>query len=264
MIAIHGMDDGTDPYWGGGHSYWGAESVPQAVEEWSQHNGCKRTSASENTNGVVVHRHTQCTDGAEIVLVSIEGGGHAQAVLSPSKSRWTIQHGPHKLPVTYVNITEVVWQFFLEHGAVAASGHKAARPLWNANTLPLNNYAFQGDLSSAMSKSEVHRSVNTGYMRQPVSVSAGHARTSNSRAKVVCTVTLVASLIMVVVSGTLFIYFQSRMCVSGNHDCCFISGDHCCSLTNLGKVVSARVTNVETIQESETQLQGIVSMEVET
>jgi len=255
MIAVHGMDDGIDPYWGGGPAYWGAESVPQAVEEWSRFNGCRHTSASENTSGVVIYRHTQCTDDADIVLVSIEGGGHTQPIISMNRTRMTIRCGPRRLPFTYVNVTQVVWQFFLKHGA-AASRHKAAQPLSDPIIFPVSNsYAFQGGLSSTISRSEVHRSVNTAHPRHSVSLSVGHARRSISRAKAASTVMLVASVITAVMSGTLCIYFRSKTFVPGDHRYSFLSGDDCHGFTHLGQVV-------ETAQEQHRTL-GLIEVETE-
>jgi len=192
MIAVHGMDDGIDPYWGGGPAYWGQESVPQAIQEWSRFNGCQRSLSSESIPGVVIYRHTQCIDEADVVLLSVEGGGHTQPIVSMKTSRPTIRCGPHHLPVVYVNVTQVVWHFFLEHGAAAPS-HAAK-----------NSVAFQGNLSSAMSTIEVPRGVDMVAGQLPES--AGQAQRSLSKAEAACMVTLLASITTALVSATLFFY----------------------------------------------------------
>jgi len=210
MIAIHGTDDGIDPYWGGGPEYWGQESVPQAIDEWSQFNGCQHISASESTSGIVIYRHTQCTEGADVVLVSVEGGGHIQPILSWNASRPTIRCGLHHLPVAYVNVTGVVLRFFLEHGA-AATSHKAAQPSSDSSNSPTSSsVAFKGELSLAMSKSEVQRGVDLATGQLPAS--AGQAQQSLSSAKAACIVTFLASITTALVSVTLFFFYchQSR------------------------------------------------------
>jgi len=204
MIAVHGMDDGIDPYWGGGPAYWGQESVPQAIQEWSRFNGCQRSLSSESIPGVVIYRHTQCIDEADVVLLSVEGGGHTQPIVSMKTSRPTIRCGPHHLPVVYVNVTQVVWHFFLEHGAAAPSPHTAN-----------NIVAFQGKLFSATSKNEVHRGADMAAGQSPEP--AGQAQRSLSRAKAACMVALLTSITTALVSVTLFFYHHwSGISILGN------------------------------------------------
>jgi polyhydroxybutyrate depolymerase len=200
MIAFHGMDDTCNRYWGGGAPYWGQESVPQAIEEWSQFNGCQRTSASERTSGVVIYRHTQCTDGADVMLVSIEGGGHTWPFLSMNESRRTFRSGIHKLPVVYINVTQMLWRFFLEHGAADLSLHT------DSISSPINNsLAFKGKYSSAFSKSQVQRGVDMAARQLPES--AAQAHWSLSRARTACIVTLLALITTALVSATMFFFF---------------------------------------------------------
>jgi len=201
MIAFHGVDDGMNHYWGGGPDYWGQESVPQAIEEWSHFNGCQHTSASEHTSGVVIYKHTQCTDGADIVLVSIRGGGHTYPMISSNAAQQTIRCGPHHLPVAYVNITQFVWQFFLEHGTVTDLTHSDFN--FSATT---DSLGFKGNLSSAASTSEDHLHVN-GPEMQP-SESADRAPQLLSMAQVSCMVLILISSITAAVSVGLFCYYQ--------------------------------------------------------
>jgi polyhydroxybutyrate depolymerase len=119
---IHGTDDPLVPYRGGPMprtKLGGAVlSVPDAIKFWATHNHCSLPSVStelpdmDAADQTRVRRddYTRCTDGAEVVLYTVEGGGH------------TLPGGTQYLPVKLIGQTshdvdgsEVIWKFFAAH-----------------------------------------------------------------------------------------------------------------------------------------------------
>ncbi len=111
-IIFHGTDDPIVPYDGGlaGDSRFIFPSIPTWVAELGMHNGCDSTPneipASGDVTGI---RYENCTEDAEVIFYTIQGGGHS----------WP---GGGYLPVFLVgattqdiDATRVIWDFFEKH-----------------------------------------------------------------------------------------------------------------------------------------------------
>lgn len=76
IMAFHGTSDPINPYKGHGNPEYWYDSVPKAIEQWVDFNGCKRNETQQLSPSVIAEKHTDCTDGADVVLVKIDYGGH--------------------------------------------------------------------------------------------------------------------------------------------------------------------------------------------
>src|SRR3954454_4555888 len=74
VIAVHGTNDGTNPYDGGGQPDW-QYTVPQAVARWAELLGCQPqetvTSFSPNVDQI---SHSGCRGYSSITLYRVSGG----------------------------------------------------------------------------------------------------------------------------------------------------------------------------------------------
>lgn len=100
ILAFHGTADTTNPYAGGGESYWGT-SVESAIDGWGQHNGC-----GPRRERVVAPTVTELAYGgggcADVVLYRIDGFGHAwPGAIDPQR-----EHG---------SADDLLWAFFESH-----------------------------------------------------------------------------------------------------------------------------------------------------
>jgi polyhydroxybutyrate depolymerase len=115
VLMINGTADQHVPYQGG----TGKKSlhpridkpVSHAVSLWVERNGCSRkpiTTRSASSN-MVIDRYSGGRDGTEVVLYTVEGGGHA----------WPGGRNPRVLadePNTMeISATDVIWDFFQSH-----------------------------------------------------------------------------------------------------------------------------------------------------
>ncbi len=121
VVAFHGTADPVVSYAGGPHpvSVLGTRMSRRAgsigylpveawIAGWGERNGCEGTPEAPAANGDArAIRYTHCTDGAEVLLYTIEGGGHT----------W-----PGGLPVPFmgktsrdINATAIIWEFFQAH-----------------------------------------------------------------------------------------------------------------------------------------------------
>lgn len=115
ILVMHGKTDPRSPYMGGsttsGHKNL---SVDATVSFWMQVNGCQTPankieyfdSLLDGTN-VVQTTYSSCLEGTQVVLFTIEGGGHT----------WPM--GFQYLPVSIIgvtsqeiNATSIIWNFF--------------------------------------------------------------------------------------------------------------------------------------------------------
>ena len=84
VLAVHGTADQLVPYRGGpparsvpGSDTWQNRSVAESVGFWVDQDRCP-TAPTESRDGAVVRAsHAPCAGGLEVVLYSIDGGGHA-------------------------------------------------------------------------------------------------------------------------------------------------------------------------------------------
>jgi polyhydroxybutyrate depolymerase len=104
VLAIHGTDDQTNPFSGGGGVRWGY-SVERAAARWATLDGCGSAPASEQVSSQVTRmRYGACRGDGAVVLYRIDapaaqGGGHV----------WP---GGRRAPPSELDATQVVLEFF--------------------------------------------------------------------------------------------------------------------------------------------------------
>jgi polyhydroxybutyrate depolymerase len=113
-ITFHGTDDPLVPYHGGG-SY----SFPSATDwaaRWAHRNRCANDPVTTPLVGATRLAHTGCEGGAEVLLYTIDGGGHT----------WP---GGRPMPgllvgrtATDIDATREMWEFFRRHRSSTSPG----------------------------------------------------------------------------------------------------------------------------------------------
>lgn len=119
IIALHGTDDRINPYWGNGDpSYWNM-SIPDAVQSWADFNGCKQQKWEKASEHIILDKHFDCMENADVTLVMITGDGHtwagSEAFVDPLFGKTTKEK----------NANDVIYDFFAEH-PLRAVCHTAA------------------------------------------------------------------------------------------------------------------------------------------
>ncbi|MCB0994478.1 MAG: hypothetical protein KDB21_05270 [Acidimicrobiales bacterium] len=77
VVAFHGTDDVINPYLGGGPPSWGEMTVPEAAAAWADLNQCGAGPArTQVSDSVELDTWTECLDGVEVRLYTVNGGGH--------------------------------------------------------------------------------------------------------------------------------------------------------------------------------------------
>lgn len=120
MLLIHGTHDPLVP-WDGGSVSVGTGgrilSVPATITTWVRLNGCESVptvTRDPDPWGTDTHVrreiYSSCRDGAEVILIAIEGGGHT----------WPggIQYLPERIiGKTHhaMDASELIWEFFQRH-----------------------------------------------------------------------------------------------------------------------------------------------------
>jgi len=114
VIMFHGTDDNFVLY-GGGLPRRGAllgridASVAESVQFWVTADGCDSEPLIESlADGSVVRESYDCPPGAEIILYTIIGGGHAW----PGGQLPRPQADP---PTPAISATDTIWTFFAAH-----------------------------------------------------------------------------------------------------------------------------------------------------
>ncbi|NKI42166.1 alpha/beta hydrolase family esterase [Streptomyces physcomitrii] len=109
VIAFHGEQDGSNPYFGGGTGTW-RYSVPAAQERWAELNGCTGEPATEQLTAHVrrVSATEGCRDGAEVLLHDIADGGHTW----PGAPQDKPENGHTNREI---DADELMWSFFEKH-----------------------------------------------------------------------------------------------------------------------------------------------------
>ena len=124
VLMVHGTADPLIPYRGGampGKTLGGSVlPVPETIGYWAAHNRCSRQPINTQLpdrdvqDGTRVRReaYVQCAGGVEVVLYTVEGGGH------------TLPGGRQYLPERLIGRTsrdidgsETIWDFFEKHSA---------------------------------------------------------------------------------------------------------------------------------------------------
>jgi polyhydroxybutyrate depolymerase len=114
VLMINGTEDPVVPYQGGGVGLFAKRgrviSVEKTVDFWVKNNGCTAkpvaTEPVNNELGRVKKRvYSGGRDGSEVVLYTIEGGGH----IWPGGERRPSHFGTYSQDI---NATRVIWEFF--------------------------------------------------------------------------------------------------------------------------------------------------------
>lgn len=105
IIHFHGTADSLVPYDGGSRqSTVGFLSVADSIGFWVAANGCASPPATESVG--IARRETYAggTDGAEVTLWTIEGGGHGWPEVSRAGRQGGVPAG--------ISASVLIWQFF--------------------------------------------------------------------------------------------------------------------------------------------------------
>lgn len=111
-VAFHGTADKFAPYQGGAPPF-GPGPFPN-IQDWTtrvaRRNQCKGDPSDTRITASVRHlAYTNCAENADVILYTIEGGGHTWPGGKPL---------PERLfgPTTHeVNATRLMWEFYLQH-----------------------------------------------------------------------------------------------------------------------------------------------------
>jgi polyhydroxybutyrate depolymerase len=130
VLAVHGTDDPTNPFPGGGGLRWGY-SVERAVAQWASLDHCGTAPALDKISAHVTRvRYVACRASSEVELYRIEaprdqGGGHvwpggqrdlsSRAASGAATSAGSGASGPTGRPAIEVNATAIVLEFFTRH-----------------------------------------------------------------------------------------------------------------------------------------------------
>ena len=118
VIHFHGTDDAFAPFQGGrGKGLSGTDfySVPDSIAAWVEADGCGPTPVTirwpdKAADGTTVTRTTygQGKDGAEVVLIVIDGGGHTWPGREPRLAALGIS-------TRDISANDLMWEFFEHH-----------------------------------------------------------------------------------------------------------------------------------------------------
>jgi polyhydroxybutyrate depolymerase len=110
VIGFHGTGDEIVSYTG--RTSDGVRvlpAIPQWAAEWAAHNGCEAGPTTMFQMGEVsAEMWAECLDDANVMLYTIEGGGHDWPHDEPIPGR-------DNYPLTDVSATDVIWHFFESH-----------------------------------------------------------------------------------------------------------------------------------------------------
>ena len=118
VIHFHGTDDEHAPFKGGkGKGLSGTEfySVEHSIQAWVKANGCEKepvvtklTDTAKDGTMITRKAYGSGKDGAEVVLIEIEGGGHT----------WPGQEPRLKAlgkSTKNISANDLMWEFFEKH-----------------------------------------------------------------------------------------------------------------------------------------------------
>lgn len=112
MISFHGTDDAFTPYHGGTSVVAPRPfpSQPVWTANWAQRNGCGSQPVDTRVAADVSRRsYTHCANDADVVLYTIDGGGHTWPG-GGHLPEWALGKTTRSLEAT-----RVMWQFFRDH-----------------------------------------------------------------------------------------------------------------------------------------------------
>lgn len=114
VMAFHGTGDIIVPY--DGKKILAMPPILDWIAEWAKRNGCDAVPKKLDTKGDVSGiQYPGCKDGADVILYTIDGGGHT----------WP---GGLDVPVlgktsTDINASETLWDFYVAHPLSAPEGN---------------------------------------------------------------------------------------------------------------------------------------------
>lgn len=112
VLIVHGTADGYVPYTGGQGRLARDDRidppVTEAVRFWVAHNRCEMPPARGARGRIREERYAGGMQGAEVVLMSVEGGAHAWPGGAPG---WRFGARPTR----ELSATDVIWDFFARH-----------------------------------------------------------------------------------------------------------------------------------------------------
>ena len=111
-VAFHGTADRAAPYQGG--SSWVAPVTFPNIQDWTtrvaRRNQCKGDpSDTRITANVRRLAYTNCAENADVILYTVEGGGHTWPGGKPMPE-WIVGR-----TTSEINATHVMWEFFVQH-----------------------------------------------------------------------------------------------------------------------------------------------------
>jgi polyhydroxybutyrate depolymerase len=103
VVAFHGTADTLLPYEGQGRLLL---PVPKWAAGWAARNGCQPSASATFKHGQVTgETWSGCRAGADVVLYTIDGGGHS----------WPGSNMPPEITTKDIDATEMIWEFFATH-----------------------------------------------------------------------------------------------------------------------------------------------------
>jgi len=116
VIAFHGTADPIVPYAGGESTsfHYPFPPVQDWAGDWAARNGCADGPADLPSAGEVTgSRYEGCRDGAEVILYTIPGGGHAWPG-GQALPQWLVGRTSQD-----IDATAVMWEFFERHPLIS-------------------------------------------------------------------------------------------------------------------------------------------------
>lgn len=114
VLHIHGTADQNAPYAGGtgsrSISRTNFNSVPETIRSWVAFNRCEPTPATLQKGHLRTDTYRPGPGGAEVVLVTIEGGGHVWPGGDGLLPRFVVGSDAGGL-----NANDAIWEFFRKH-----------------------------------------------------------------------------------------------------------------------------------------------------
>jgi polyhydroxybutyrate depolymerase len=113
MIAFHGTDDRFAPYLGGTSPVADRDpfpAIPTWAASWARRNRCATTPVESRVAEDVTRRaYSGCADDADVVLYTIEGGGHTWPGGGPQPEWFSGRTS------TGIDASRQAWEFFQAH-----------------------------------------------------------------------------------------------------------------------------------------------------
>ncbi len=112
FMLFHGTKDFMVPYEGGDKSVPFIKtiiypSLNEYTSLWAVHNGCKKNISSKVSQHVSRIEYSSCKDNADVILYTIEGGGHQWP---GGKSEFLMGENTQE-----INATELIWEFYKKY-----------------------------------------------------------------------------------------------------------------------------------------------------